>query len=45
MILDGIGLMGAGGHTVNETADMRTLPSMTKRAAVLLARVHKAGVK
>jgi glutamate carboxypeptidase len=45
MILDGVGLMGGGGHTVHETADMRTLPSMTKRAAVLLARLHKGGVK
>ena len=45
MILDGVGLMGGGGHTVHETADMRTLPYMTKRAAVLLARLHKNGVK
>lgn len=45
MILDGVGLMGTGGHTVNETADLRTLPSQTKRAAVLLARLHKNGVK
>lgn len=45
MILDGVGLMGGGGHTVNETADMRTLPSQTKRVAVLLARLHKNGVK
>ncbi len=40
-MLDGVGLMGGGGHTVNETADMRTLPSQTKRAAVLLARLHR----
>lgn len=45
MILDGVGLMGGGGHTVHETADMRTLPSQTKRVAVLLARLHKNGVK
>jgi glutamate carboxypeptidase len=38
MILDGIGLMGDGGHTVNETADLTTLPSQTKRAALLLYR-------
>lgn len=43
MILDGVGLMGAGGHTVNETADMRTLPSQTKRIAVLLSRLHRQG--
>lgn len=39
MILDGIGLMGDGGHTVNETADLSTLPSQTKRAAILLLRL------
>ena len=39
MILDGIGLMGDGGHTVNETADLRTLPSQSKRAALLLYRL------
>jgi len=39
MILDGIGLMGDGGDTVNETADLRTLPSQTKRAALLLYRL------
>lgn len=41
MILDGVGLMGSGGHTVNETADLRTLPSMTKRMAVLLYRLRR----
>ena len=39
MILDGIGLMGDGGHTVKETADLATLPSQTKRAALLLHRL------
>ena len=43
MILDGVGLMGSGGHTVNETADLRTLPSMTKRMAVLLVRLRRLG--
>lgn len=43
MILDGVGLMGRGGHTVNETADLTTLPSMAKRMAVLLARLQRAG--
>jgi glutamate carboxypeptidase len=41
MILDGIGLMGDGGHTVNETADLRTLPSQAKRAALLLYRLSQ----
>ena len=40
-IMDGAGLMGADDHTVKETADMRTLPSQTKRAAVLLLRLHR----
>jgi glutamate carboxypeptidase len=41
MILDGVGLMGNGGHTVNETADLTTLPSQTKRAALLLYRLSR----
>lgn len=41
MILDGVGLMGDGGHTVKETADLTTLPSQTKRAAVLLYRLSR----
>ena len=45
MILDGVGLMGSGGHTVDETADLTTLPMMTKRMAVLLARLQRDGVK
>ncbi len=39
MILDGVGLMGTDDHTVKETADLATLPSQTKRAAVLLYRL------
>jgi glutamate carboxypeptidase len=38
-VLDGIGLMGTGGHTVEETADLATLPSQTARAALLLYRL------
>jgi glutamate carboxypeptidase len=41
MILDGIGQMGDGGHTVNETADLSTLPSQTKRAALVLFRLTR----
>jgi glutamate carboxypeptidase len=41
-VLDGIGLMGGGGHTVEETADLTTLPSQTQRAAVLLYRLSAA---
>jgi glutamate carboxypeptidase len=40
-ILDGVGLMGGNDHTVNETADLSTLPSQTKRMAVLLHRIHQ----
>ena len=42
MILDGIGLMGHSDHTHQETADLTTLPSQTKRAAVLLHRLSGA---
>ena len=42
MILDGVGLMGSNDHTVKETADLATLPSQTKRAAVLLYRLASA---
>ena len=41
MALDGIGLMGTGGHTVDEVADLRTLDSQTARAAVLMYRLGK----
>ena len=40
-ILDGVGLMGHDDHTANETADLTTLPSQTKRMAVLLHRVGR----
>jgi len=43
-ILDGVGLMGHDDHTVKETADLTTLPSQTKRMAVLLHRIAKGGV-
>jgi glutamate carboxypeptidase len=39
MALDGIGLMGHDDHTAGETADLATLPSQTKRAAVLIHRL------
>ena len=41
MIIDGIGLMGHSDHTPQETADLATLPSQTKRAALLLYRLGK----
>jgi len=41
MALDGAGLMGRDGHTPQETADLTTLPTQTKRAAVLLLRLAR----
>ena len=43
-VIDGVGLMGHDDHTVKETADLTTLPSQTKRMAVLLHRIVKGGV-
>ena len=39
MIIDGVGLMGHSDHTPQETADLTTLPSQTKRAAIMLHRI------
>ncbi len=39
MAIDGVGLMGAKGHTVDETVDLHTLPQQIKRAAVLIHRL------
>ncbi len=39
MAIDGLGLMGSGGHTVEEAADIRTLVQQTKRAALLFHRL------
>ena len=41
MALDGLGLMGKGGHTVEETADLDTLSSQTKRAALTIYRLNE----
>jgi glutamate carboxypeptidase len=40
-IIDGVGLMGHDDHTAGETADLSTLPSQTKRAALLLYRLSQ----
>ena len=37
--LDGLGLMGTGGHTVNEVADLDTLLSQTQRVALVIYRL------
>jgi glutamate carboxypeptidase len=39
MIIDAVGMKGRDDHSPQETADLRTLPVQTKRAAVLLARL------
>lgn len=41
MALDGVGMMGSGGHTVDETADLGTFDAMTIRAAVTLYRLSQ----
>jgi glutamate carboxypeptidase len=42
MILDGVGMRGDGGHTVNETADLATFPTQIARVALLLHRLQTA---
>jgi glutamate carboxypeptidase len=39
MAIDGIGMRGSGGHTDKETADLSSLPTQAKRAAVTLLRL------
>lgn len=39
MAMDGLGPRSSGGHTVQETADPRTIPLQAKRAAILLYRL------
>ena len=39
MAMDGVGLMGQGGHTVSEAGDLRTLGMNAKRVGVTLARL------
>ena len=41
MAIDGVGLMGSGGHTVDEIADLHTLPIQAKRIGVLLLRLAR----
>jgi len=39
MAIDGLGLMGSGGHTDAETADLNTLMQQIERAALLMYRL------
>lgn len=41
MAMDGMGLMGDGGHTKDEIADMTTLKQNIEKAAVLIYRLSK----
>lgn len=42
MLIDGIGLSGHDDHSAKETADLRKLPTQTKRAALVLYRLGSA---
>ena len=41
MAMDGVGLMGSGGHTLDEVADLSSMGPQTKRVAVLLYRLSQ----
>ncbi|HEX8944071.1 MAG TPA: M20/M25/M40 family metallo-hydrolase, partial [Gemmatimonadaceae bacterium] len=45
MIIDGIGLSGHDDHTEKETADLRMLGPLTKRAALLMYRLTQTQVR
>jgi glutamate carboxypeptidase len=45
MIIDGIGLSGHDDHTEKETADLRMLAPLTKRAALLMHRLSATQVR
>jgi len=44
MAIDGLGMGGTNGHTVDEMGLMASLPSQSKRAAVLIYRLYRDGV-
>lgn len=39
MAIDGVGMDSSGGHTINETANLKSLPMQAKRTAILLHRL------
>ena len=45
MSLDGLGLMGSGAHTNNETADLTTLNKNIEKTAILIYRLANEKVK
>jgi len=44
MAIDGLGMGGSNGHTVDEMGLMQSLPNQSKRAAVLLYRLYRDGI-
>ena len=42
MAIDGVGMRGDGGHTVDETAELAWFPRQAMRAALMLARLPEA---
>lgn len=44
MAIDGLGLFGGNGHTVDEYANLNWLPRQTKRAALLMHRLTQSSV-
>ena len=45
MAIDGLGLMGEGGHTKDEVADMTTFSQNMHKTAVLLYRLGEYGIQ
>ena len=45
MAIDGLGLMGDGGHTKDEVADMSTFAQNMHKAAILLYRLGEKGAQ
>jgi glutamate carboxypeptidase len=45
MIIDGIGLSGHDDHTEKETADLRMLAPLTKRAALVMLRLTETPIR
>lgn len=44
MVVDAAGLSGHDDHSPSETADLRTLPVKTKRAAIVLSRIGRGAL-
>jgi glutamate carboxypeptidase len=44
MAIDGLGMSGSNGHTLDETGLMSALPNQSKRAALMIYRLYRDGV-